>query len=126
MKIIEFWCLIAQIKRQNALNAKQKTSTLSHVPLLKKLRKTPKNDFFFKWSLLGVFLDFFSNGTLHRVKVFLRCNQCVLVLHLSYQIPPTNNFHFSAYNSFFSSSNFQTPRTGGVLKKNVFFLHFPH
>ena len=34
------------------------------VPLLKKSRKISKNLIFFeKWSVLGVFLDFFSNGT---------------------------------------------------------------
>ena len=42
---------------------------------------------FFKWDLAE------SWG-------FLRCNQCIKTLHLSYQTPPYDDFHFSTYNGF--------------------------
>ena len=41
MKIIVWGCLIAQMKRLDALITTQKTSTLCNVPLLKKSRKSP-------------------------------------------------------------------------------------
>ena len=44
MKILLRGCLIAQMKRQDALITTQKTSTLCDVPLLNKSRKTPEND----------------------------------------------------------------------------------
>ena len=31
---------------------------------------------------------------------FLRCNQCIKALLLSYQTPPYDDFHFSTYNGF--------------------------
>ena len=48
MKIIIRGCLVAQMKRLDALITTQKTSTLCNVPLLKKSRKTPKKYNFFK------------------------------------------------------------------------------
>ena len=47
MKIIVWGCLIAQMKRLDALITTQKTLTLCNVPLLKKSRKTPKKYNFF-------------------------------------------------------------------------------
>ena len=55
MKIIGFWCLIAQMKRQNTLNSTQKTSTLSDVPLLNKLGKPKKMVIFGKMVNFGSF-----------------------------------------------------------------------
>ena len=71
---------------------------------------------FEKFSFWAIFLDFFQNGTLQRAGVFLRCNQCIKTLHLSYQTPPFDHFYFSAYNGFLQ---FFRPLVGGV--KNYFF-----
>ena len=116
MKIIGVWCLIAQMKRQSTLITRQK-KTLSDVPLLKKSRKPPKNGDFWK---NGHFWEFFLifSSTVHCTELrFLRCNQCVLALRLSYQTPPNNDFHFLAYYGFFF--------VRGVFEtKNVFFCIF--
>jgi hypothetical protein len=46
MKIMLAGCLIAQMKRFDALITMQKTSALCEVPFLKKSRKTTKNGHF--------------------------------------------------------------------------------
>ena len=55
-------------------NAKNRNSFKCNVT--EKIRKNlQKKDFF------GIFLDFFSNSTLQRVEVFLRCYQCIQTSH---------------------------------------------
>ena len=69
MKIIICGCLIAQMKRMDALVATQKTPTLKTLLLLK------KSVIFEEKNLIICFsMDFFSNGTLQRVEVF-----CVII-----------------------------------------------
>ena len=107
--MIWLWeCLIAQIKRQGALIATQKRPHC--------------------FALKG-FLDFVNNSILQNVEVFLRCNHCVLALHMICQTPPYNDFIFSAYIYIFFLQILQTPAMGvktSVLKKkkklNLFVL----
>ena len=80
MKIIVWGCLIAQMKRFDALITTQKTPALCEVPFLKKIKKN-----------------------------------CIKTLHLSYQTPPYDDFHFSTYNGFLEIFR---PLVGGV--KNQF------
>ena len=127
MKIIGFWCFIAQRKRQNTLNAMQKSQLFPMYRCWKNQEKPKKWKLLEKWSFLGVFLDYFSNGTLHRVKVF-----ALQSVHsgASFKLSNTPNWWFSFFGlllGFFS--NFQTPRRGGPrdggergLKKNGFFF----
>ena len=71
-EIIGFWCLIAQMKRQNTLNSTQKTSTFSDVPLLKRSRKIQKNGNFWK---NGHFWEFFLifSATVKRTELRFFC-----------------------------------------------------
>ena len=46
---------------------------------------------------------------------FLRCNQCIHTLHLSYETPPYDDFHFWVIIGF---KKFQTPNAG--VKLNFF------
>ena len=55
IKIIVRGCLIAQMKRLDALITSQKTSTLCNIPLLKSLEKPPKITIFPKITLFGIF-----------------------------------------------------------------------
>ena len=103
MKIIGLGGLIAQMKRQDTLVAMQKTSTLIDVPLLKKSRKNPP-----KWSFLWVFLDFFSNGTLYRVKVFFVAMSAPWGFISAIKHPKTM---ISIYLLIMGFPNFQTPWT---------------
>ena len=70
IKIIVCGCLIAQMKRLDALVTMQKTPTLKTVPLLRKSGKTTKTVFFYTIVTFVFFLDFFSNGTFQRVRFF--------------------------------------------------------
>ena len=58
MKIIVWGCLIAQMKRFDALITTQKTPALCEVPFWKKSRKIAQNDHFSKMKLFAIFLDF--------------------------------------------------------------------
>ena len=119
IKIIVWGCLIAQMKRLDALITMQKTLTLCNVPLLKKSRKTPKNYIFFKNDRFWWFFLIFQQRYIFRSWGFLRFNQCIKTLHLSYQTPPYNDFHFSGYNGFLP---FFRPPVPGVRRKNYFFF----
>ena len=59
-KTIVWGCLIAQMKRLDALITMHKTWTPCNVPLLKKSRKIPKNYIFFKTIVIGSFSWFFQ------------------------------------------------------------------
>ena len=103
-------------------NAKKPSSLPGPISL--KIKKKRKNMVIFeKWSFWAIFLDFFQNGTLQSAGVFLRCNQCIKTLCLSYQTSPFGDFHFLAYNGFLrfcrplvggSKINFQTTETNLV------------
>jgi hypothetical protein len=59
--------------------------------------------YFYRVALLGGdYLVFFSWFFQQRYNTkswgFLRCDQCVLALNLSYQTPPYDDLHFSVYN----------------------------
>ena len=59
--------------------------------------------YFYRVALLGGdYLGFFSWFFQQRYNTkswgFLRCDQCVLALNLSYQTPPYDDLHFSVYN----------------------------
>ena len=120
MKIIRLWCLIAQMKRQDTLIATQKTSTLSDVPLLKKSRKIPQNGHFWK---NGHFWEFFLifSATVHRTELRFFALQSVRP-GASFKLSNTPKQWFSFFRLKWGFSNFQTPRTGGVLKKNSIFF----
>ena len=90
MKIIVWGCLIAQMKRFDALITTQKPQLSARSHFLKNQEKP------------GIFLD------------FLRCNQCIKTLHLSYQTPQHNDFNFLACNGFFEIFS---PMVGGVKNK---------
>ena len=117
MKIIVWGCLIAQMKRLDALVTTQKTPTLKTVPLLKKSGKTTKKRSFLKKMFYGGFSWFFQQLYIAKSWGFLRCNQCIQTLHLSYQTPPYNDFHFSGYNGFLQ---FFRPPVPGVQHKILF------
>ena len=71
MKIIVCGCLIAQIKRFDALITMQ-LSAMSHSG--KNQEKSTKITFFLSYQFLQIFLDLLRNGTSQRAGVFLRCN----------------------------------------------------
>ena len=99
-------------------NAKT-TPTLKPVPLLKISGKTTKTVIFEKIVFLGGFLDFFQQRYIAKSWGFLRCNQCIPTLHLSYQTPPYNDFHFSGSNGFLQFFRRPVP---GVKRKILFFF----
>ena len=117
MKIIVWGYLIAQIKRFDALITTQKTPALCKVPFKKKKsrKSAKKNGQFWKLVILGDFSWFFPKWDFAERWGFLRCNQCIRTLHLSYQTPSYDDFHFLAYNGFLQ---FFRPLVGGV--KNQF------
>ena len=92
---------------------KPQLSGRSH--FFKNQEKPPKNGNFWKMVILGGFSWFFPEWDFAESWGFLRCNQCIKTLHLSYQTPPYNDFHFSAYNGFLEIFR---PLVGGV--KNHF------
>ena len=105
MKIIVWGCLIAQMKCFDALITTQKTQALCEKMVI-----------FEKWSFWVIFLDFFRNGTSQRAGVFLRCNQCIKTLRLSYQTSPYDDFNFLGHNGFL---HFFRPLVAGV-KHQIF------
>ena len=70
MKIIVWGCLIAQMKRFDALITTQKTPALCEVPFLKKSRKTAKKWSFLKNGHFGRFFLIFSKMGLCRALGF--------------------------------------------------------
>ena len=71
---------------------------------------------FQKLPFFGTFFRFFQKWDLAASWGFLRCNQCIKTLHLSYQTSPYDDFHFLAYNGFLQ---FFRPLVTGVKRKNV-------
>ena len=60
---------------------------------------TIKNNHFSKnYHFGGYFLICSAMVHCKNLSFFLRCMQCVLALHLSYQTHPSDDFHFLAYN----------------------------
>ena len=100
MKIIIWGCLIAQMKRFDALITTQKTPVLCNVPFWKNTRKIAQNDHFSKITIFLRFFLIFKKWDLAESRGFLRCNQFIKTLHLSYQTPPYDDFHFLTYNWF--------------------------
>ena len=68
----------------------------SHVlcAILKKIRKNWKKGQFFL-DLLDGQVKFFQKRSIEMSSGFLRCNQCIETLLLSYQTLPSGNFYFS-------------------------------
>ena len=66
----------------------------------KNQEKLPKMTIFPKITIFGDFSWFFQQRYIGKSWGFLRCNQCVLALHLSYQTPQSDEFHFLASNAF--------------------------
>ena len=97
-----FWCTDYNAKNPSALQS----------PVLKKKsRKIAPNDYFSKIRIFCTFSWFFKKWELAESWGFLRCNQFIKTLHLSYQTPPYDDFHFLTYNGFLG-------RGGQNLKKN--------
>ena len=84
----------------------------------KNQEKTPKTIIFEKIVIFWGFSWFFQQRYIEKSWGFLRCNQCIQTLHLSYQTPPYDDFHFSGYNGFLQ---FFRPPLPGV-KHNFFFF----
>ena len=115
MKIIILGCLIAQMKRFDALITNAINPSALRSPVLEKIRKNGLIWPFFKNDLFCAFSWFFKKWDLAESWGFLRCNQCIKTLHLSYQTHPYNDFHFWTYNGFLEIFR---PPVGGV--KNLF------
>ena len=99
IKIRVLGCLIAQLKRFDALITTQKNPGSLKSPILE--RKNAQNDHFSKMTIFWRFSWFKKkNWTLQRAGFFLCCNQCIKTLHLSYQTLPYEDLHFLGYNAF--------------------------
>ena len=99
MKIILCGCLIAQMKRFDALITTQKKPQLSARSYFLKNQEKAQKMAFLKNGHFGLFFLIFSKtGLCRALGFFLRCNQCIKTLHLSYQTPRYDDFHFLAYN----------------------------
>ena len=101
-----FWC--------TDYNAK-KNPALCKVPFWKKSRKIAKNYHFQKLPFFGAFSLFLNKWDLPESWGFLRYYQCIKTLHLSYQTPTYDDFHFLTYNGVLEIFR---PLVGGV--KNQF------
>ena len=101
------------MKRFDALIATHKTSPLCEVSFLKKWGKTAKKCIFFRNAhfFFYSFSWFFQKWDIVETRGFLRCNQCIKALHLSYQMTLSDDFHFSPYNG---GVCFFRPLVGGV------------
>ena len=119
MKIIVGGCLIAQMKRFDALITTQKTPALCKVTFWKKSRKNPKHYNLKKIPFLGGFSWCFQQQYSFKSWGFLHCNQCIQTLHLSNQTPTYDDFHFLGYNGFLQ---FFRPLVPGVKHKISFFF----
>ena len=73
--------------------------------------KPPKNTIFSKMPIFYGFSWFFQKWDFVESWGFLRCNQCIKTLHLSYQMTLSDDFHFSPYNG---GVRFFRPLVGGV------------
>ena len=128
MKIIVWGCLIAQMNRFDALITTQKPPALCKVPFLKKSRKIAQNDNFKKNTIffLSLFLDFLKKWDLAESWGFLCCNQCIKTLHLSYQTPLYDDFHFSTQMGFWKI--FVTRQGGSTINfenfENYFYFQY--
>ena len=102
---------------------RKKNPALCGVPFLKNQEKAQKMVIFEKWSFTAICFDFFQNGTLQSAGFFLHCNQWIKTLHLRYQTPPLDDFHFLAYNGFL---RFFRPLLGGskIYLKNYFQFYY--
>ena len=89
-------------------------SARSH--FFKNQEKPPKNGHFWKMVIFGSFSWFFPAWDFAEIWGFLRCNQCIKTLHLSYQTPPYNDFNFLGYSGFLQ---FFRPLVAGV-KHQIF------
>ena len=85
--------------------------------MLRKLWKKPQL-FFLKWYFFAFFSWFFPQRSIDKSWGFLRCNQYIQTLHLSYQPTPYDGFHFVCYNGILQ---FFRPLVPGV-KCNFFFF----
>ena len=101
MKIIVLGCLIAQMKRFDALITTQKTPVSAKSHFGKNPEKIAQNDHFSNMTIFWrFFLIFKEMGPCRGLGFFLHCNHCIKMLHLSYQTPPYNDFHFLGFNGF--------------------------
>ena len=91
-------------------------STKSH--FWKNEEKPPKSNIFSKMPIFYSFSWFFQKWDFVESWGFLRCNQCIKTLHLSYQMTLSDDFHFSPYNG---GVRFFRPPVGGV---KIQFWHF--
>ena len=83
----------------------------------KNQEKPPKTVIFEKIVFFLDFSWFFQQQYIAKSWGFLCCNQCIQTLHLSYQTPPYDDFHFSGYNGFLQ---FFRPPVPGVKRKILF------
>ena len=92
----------------------------------KNQEKLPKMTIFQKWRSFCAFSWFFRKWDLAESWGFLRCNQCIKMLHLSYQTPPYNVFNFSTYNWFLKI--FRPPVGGSKINfenfENNFYFYY--
>ena len=104
MKIILGGCLIGQMKRFDALITSQKNLSSLQSPISLKIG-------IFESLYFLLFLLICSEmGLCLELSFFLRCNQFIKTLHLSYQTTFQDDFHFLPCNG---GSVFSDPRQGG-------------
>ena len=94
-KLIMFiGCLKALMKCHDPQILIQQKLAMWYVPFWKKLGKPVKKGNLFFYLLDGQ-VAFFQKLSIQMSSGFLRCNQCIKTLLLSYQTLPSGNFHFS-------------------------------
>ena len=86
-------CLNAFMKCHDPLSSIQQKLAMCYVPFWKKTGKTIKRVNFLL-DLLNGQVSFFHKLSIEMSSGFLRCDQCIKTLLLSYQTLPSGNFHF--------------------------------
>ena len=89
------------MKRQGTLIATKKLNSVQCTVAEKIKKNFQKWIFFSKNYHIGVFSWFFQQRYIGKSWGFLRCNQCVLALHLSYQTPQSDDLNLLALLEFF-------------------------
>ena len=104
-----FWCTDCNAKNLTSLRS------LISVKMMKNRQKIPffskmPNFYGFSWSFQK--WDFVESWG------FLRCNQCIKTLHLSYQMTLSDDFHFSPYNG---GVRFFRPLVDSLIQFRIYF-----
>ena len=100
-KIFRWVFLITQMKCQNTLLQRKKPKLFAMYHCWKNQEIPPKMGIFGNGYFWCFFVIFSATVQRKELRVFLRWNLCIPVLHLGYQTFPYNGFHFLAYIVFF-------------------------